>query len=70
MEPFEGDKADEDTEMAEESSLLTLAQKRKPSVLYCQFNENHSYKTQEERDEHEQVCPDRASYQRKIEKSQ
>ena len=51
-------------------SIEEQARKRKPTTLYCKFNETHVFKTFEDRERHEQVCPQKAAYEQKWEKSQ
>ena len=43
---------------------------RKPSILYCKYDENHSFQTFEEREAHEAKCPKKASFEEKYTKSQ
>lgn len=39
---------------------------RAPSVTYCKFNWEHSFRSLAEREVHEQVCPNRREFEAKI----
>lgn len=45
--------------------ILAEAQARPPQCTYCRYNVDHVFKTLKERETHEQVCPQRADYERK-----
>ena len=45
-------------------------QTRLPTRLYCQYDEKHEFKTYEEREAHENVCPKRSECENKWAKSQ
>ena len=56
--------------MEESQSDQQQISKRKPSILYCMYNETHSAPTGEEMQEHVKTCPDRSAYEHKWSKSQ
>ena len=39
------------------------AEARMPTCAYCKYNQNHMFKTVLERETHEDVCPDKATYE-------
>ena len=45
--------------------IIAEAQIRLPSCTYCRYNVDHSFKTLKDRETHEELCPDRAAYERK-----
>lgn len=45
--------------------IIAEAQIRQPSCTYCRYNVDHAFKTLKDRETHEEVCPDRAAYERK-----
>jgi hypothetical protein len=44
---------------------LEEAKLRVPCATYCRYNVDHVFKTLKERETHEEICPQRASYERK-----
>lgn len=54
--PFKKDENDKAKEVAMSA--------RKPSACYCKYNVDHAFKSAKERDTHQEICPERALYDR------
>jgi DNA polymerase II small subunit/DNA polymerase delta subunit B len=49
--------------------IIEEAKTRVPTCTYCRYNVDHVFKTIKERETHEEVCPERAAYERKAAKT-
>ena len=51
------------------AQIIEEAKSRVPTCTYCRYNVDHVFKTIKERETHEDVCPERAAYERKAAKT-
>jgi hypothetical protein len=42
-----------------------IEEERKPSATFCKYNCEHKFKTLEEREHHESICPNKQEFERK-----
>jgi hypothetical protein len=51
------------------AQIIEEAKTRVPTCTYCRYNVDHVFKTIKERETHEEMCPERAAYERKAAKT-